>query len=212
MFVFRSAESLYGVGNAFLLGLFVTPTQVGYFASAEKISKATFGLLNPVREALYPRLSNMVHRSPADAARLARIGAAVMISGGFLLTAGVFLSAPLLIRLLMGQAFAPAVALLRILSILPALLSVTYSIGLQWLLPLGREAEVNRIILCAGALNVILSLILARRFAQIGMAWSVVCAEAFVCFNMIRVVVRSTSLLRVSLTSKPLSPEFTAID
>jgi len=40
MFLFRSAESLYGVGNVFLLGLFATPEIVGYFAVAEKISKA----------------------------------------------------------------------------------------------------------------------------------------------------------------------------
>ena len=36
LFVFRSGESLFGVENAFILGLFATPTQVGYFASAEK--------------------------------------------------------------------------------------------------------------------------------------------------------------------------------
>ena len=85
MFLFRSAESLYGVGNAFLLGLFAGPVQVGYFASAEKISRAAFGLLNPVREALYPRLSSIAHHSPAGARRLARIGMAVMIGGGLVL-------------------------------------------------------------------------------------------------------------------------------
>jgi len=37
---------------AFILGLFAPAASVGYFAIAEKISKAAFGLLNPVREAL----------------------------------------------------------------------------------------------------------------------------------------------------------------
>ncbi|MEO8662118.1 MAG: oligosaccharide flippase family protein, partial [Bryobacteraceae bacterium] len=50
LFVFRSGESLYGVGNAFILGLFAPIASVGYFAVGEKISKAVFGLLNPVRE------------------------------------------------------------------------------------------------------------------------------------------------------------------
>src|SRR5262249_107653 len=58
LFVYRGAESLYGVGNAFLLGLFAAPAEVGYFASAEKISRAIYGLLNPIRDALYPRLSH----------------------------------------------------------------------------------------------------------------------------------------------------------
>ena len=199
MFVFRSGESLYGVGNAFVLGLFAPPTLVGYFASAEKISKAVFGLLNPIREALYPRLSNVVPVSPEKAARLARIGAMVMGAGGVLLGASVFVFAPLLVHLLLGPGFAPAVTTLRILAVLPPLLSITHSVGLQWLLPRGRDAEVNRIILSAGALNLGLAILLAPHFAHLGMAWAVVCAEAFVCFSTVRAAARSRPRLRVSV-------------
>jgi PST family polysaccharide transporter len=208
MFVFRSGESLYGVGNVFLLGLFAPPAVVGYFASAEKISKAVFGLLNPIREALYPRLSNLARHASPDAARLARVGAAVMIAGGLALGASVFVFAPLLVQILMGPGFAPAVTVLRILAALPPLLSVTYSVGLQWLLPLGRDGDVNRIIIAAGALNLALAVLLAPHFAHLGMAWAVVSAEAFVCFSMVRVVLRSTSLFRDSVFSTTL-PEWT---
>ena len=208
MFVFRSAESLYGVGNAFLLGLFAGPVQVGYFASAEKISRAVFGLLNPIRESLYPRLSSMAHHSPAEAARLARVGMMVMIGGGVLLGGGVFLFAPLLIGLLMGRAFSPAVTVLRILSILPVLLSITQSAGLQWLLPFGKDSEVNRIILRAGALNVVLAVILAPYFAHVGMAVAVVCAELFVSLSMVRAAMRSTPLRdRQPVKDRALVPE-----
>ena len=206
MFVFRSGESLYVVGNAFILGLFVSPIQVGYFATAEKISRAIFGLLNPVREALYPRLSSIAHRSPIEALRLARTGVAVMVIGGALLSASLFLFSPLLIRLLMGQAFTPAVMVLRILSVLPLLLAVTQSAGMQWLLPLGRDMDVNRIILQAGALNVALAVVLAPRFAQTGMAWTVVCAETFVSLSMIRAVLRSQSEL-MGTVKPPSLPE-----
>jgi PST family polysaccharide transporter len=198
LFVFRSGESLYGVLNAFILGLFASPAQVGYFASAEKISRAMFGLLNPIREAIYPRLSSLAHEAPKRAARLARIGVTVMGAGGVLLSSFVYLFAPLLIRLLMGQAFGPAVTVLRILSILPILLSLTHSVGLQGLLPLGLDMQVNRVILRAGALNVILALLVAPRFFHIGMAWAVVSAEAFVCLNMLHLALSSTSLLRPS--------------
>ncbi|MBI1789604.1 MAG: flippase [Acidobacteria bacterium] len=196
MFVFRSGESLYGVGNAFVLGLFTTPTLVGYFASAEKISKAVYGLLNPIREALYPRLSHMVSNSPEKAARLARIGAIVTGAGGVVLGGAIFGFAPLLVYLLMGPGFAPAVTVLRILALLPPLLAITHSVGLQWLLPHGRDSEVNRIILSAGALNLALAVILAPHFAHLGMAWAVVCAEAFVCFSMVRAVARSRARFR----------------
>jgi PST family polysaccharide transporter len=188
MFVFRSAESLYGVGNALLLGLFAGPEIVGYFASAEKISKAAYGLLTPIRDSLFPRLSHLAKTGGMGAAALAKQGAAVMIGGGLLLGAGIFATAPLLIRLVLGGEYAPAVSTLRILAFLPVLLSITNSAGMQWLLPLGKDAVINRIIIMAGLLNLALSLFLAPRFAHIGMAWAVVCSEAFVSVSMVAAV------------------------
>ncbi|HLJ49459.1 MAG TPA: flippase [Bryobacteraceae bacterium] len=194
MFLFRSAESLYGVANTFLLGLFTGPEIVGYFASAEKMSKAAYGLLNPIRDAIFPRLSHLAARGHEAAAPLARIGAAIMISGGLLLGGGMFVAAPWVTKLLMGSAFEPAVTALRILSVLPLLLSITNSVGMQWLLPFGKDAVVNRIILSAGVLNVCLSFLLAPRFLHAGMAWAVVSSEAFVAVSMVVAVLRTTPL------------------
>ena len=192
MFVFRSAESLYGVGNVFLLGLFATPEIVGYFAAAEKIAKAAFGLLNPIREAIFPRLSHLAVRGGEEAAApLAKLGAALMISGGAVLGAGLYVFAPLATRLLLGGEFAPAVDALRILAVLPLLLSVTYSVGFQWLLPFGKDGVINQIILAAGLTNVALSFLLARPFQHVGMAWAVVASEAFVAISMVTVVSRT---------------------
>ena len=191
MFIFRSAESLYGVGNVFLLGLFSTPEIVGYFAAAEKIAKAAFGLLNPIREAIFPRLSNLAVRGGEEAAGpLARLGAMLMIAGGAGLGVGLFIFAPLATRLLLGGEFAPAVDALRILSVLPFFLSITYSVGFQWLLPFGKDRVINQIILAAGLLNVTLSFLFARPFQHIGMAWAVVASEAFVAVSMVTVVTR----------------------
>jgi PST family polysaccharide transporter len=194
MFVFRSAESLYGVGNVFLLGLFATPEIVGYFAAAEKIAKSAFGLLNPIREAIFPRLSHLAARGGKEAAaKLARRGAAVMISGGAILCAALLVFAPLATRLLLGGDFAPAVDALRILALLPLLLSVTYSVGFQWLLPFGKDALINQIILAAGLTNVALSFLLARPFLHVGMAWAVVVSEALVAIGMVTAVSRGTA-------------------
>jgi polysaccharide transporter, PST family len=194
MFVFRSAESLYGVGNVFLLGLFAPAAVVGYFATAEKITKAMFGLLNPIRDAVYPRLIYLAASSEKAAANLARPTIAVMVAGGFSVTATLFVMAPWLIRLLAGPNFAPAVPVLRLYSILPAMLSITYSVGLQWLLPLGRDRDVNRIIIGGACLNLVLSCLLAPRLGAMGMATSVLLSELYVCTNMVWAVWRSTNL------------------
>jgi PST family polysaccharide transporter len=194
LFVFRGGESLYGAGNAFILGLFAPISSVGYFAIAEKISKAIFGLLNPIREALYPRISRLAVTAAADAARLVRIGAAVMISGGVLLGIMLYIAAPRLIHITTGSDLRPAVTVLRIFALLPPLLSVTYSIGLQWLLPLGEDAKVNRIFLTAGALNLVTALLVAPVYQHIGMAVSVLFSETYACIAMVLAVVNRAPL------------------
>jgi polysaccharide transporter, PST family len=194
MFVFRSAESVYGIGNTFLLGLFAPAAVVGYFATAEKITKAMFGLLNPIRDSLYPRLSYLAASSEQAVAKLARNAIALMVSAGLFLTVTLFVMAPWFISLLAGPNFAPAVPVLRLYSILPLMLSITYSVGLQWLFPIGRDRVVNRIILGGGCLNLVLSCLLAPRFGAMGMATSVLLSELYVCTNMVWVVWRSTNL------------------
>ena len=160
MFLFRSGESLYGVGNAFVLGLFSSPASVGYYSLAERISRAIFGLMDPVRESIYPRLSHLAVRSQEKAARLAKLGAVLMIAGGVLLGAGVYWFAPLLIHLAGSNAFTPAVTVLRIFAILPPLLAITHSVGIQWLLAFGKDNLVNRIIMSAGVSNLALAVFL----------------------------------------------------
>lgn len=180
MFLFRSSVSLYTVGNAFILGLFVSPQFVGYYAGAEKISKAGFGLLNPISQTLYPRLVHMVHHARDRAVRLARIGVAVMGLGGLAMGAVVFFFAPLLVRIILGDGFGPAVPVLRILCLLPPLIALSNVFGIQWMLPLGMDRPFNTIILIAGAINIVLAVILAPLFGELGMAWAVVVAETFV--------------------------------
>ncbi|MBV9406790.1 MAG: flippase [Acidobacteriaceae bacterium] len=185
MFLIRSAQSLYTMGNAFLLGMFAGPTIAGYFAGPEKISRALSGLFNPIRETLYPRLSKLIHASPLQAARLARLGLIITSTGGLVIGLTIFFSAPLIIRILLGQQFGQAVPVLRVFSILPPLIAITQSIGVQWLLPLGKERLIGRIVLLAGVLNLFLAMLLVPRFAEIGMAWAVVSAETFVCLAVV---------------------------
>src|SRR6185437_1514520 len=144
-------------GNSFILGLFVSTTYVGYFAGADKIARAAFGLLIPIRDVIFARLSNLASRSLDKAERLARHGVILMVAGGFALGAVQWIFAPFIIRVLMGPAFAPAVSVLRIESAYPVLVAVTCSLATQWLVPLGYDGMVLRTTLTAGIFNMLLA-------------------------------------------------------
>lgn len=203
MFLFRASVSFYTVGNAFILGMFVSPKFVGYYAGAEKISKAFLSLLSPVNRALFPRLSHLVRHARAKAVRLARISLAVMGIGGVAMGAFTFLLAPLLVRVILGHAYAPAVPVLRILAMLPPLIALSNVFGIQWMVPLGLDRAFDSIILVAGLINVGLAVWLAPRYTDVGMACAVVCAEAFVTGAMYFLL----RLRGVEPVSYPLSAE-----
>lgn len=184
MFLLKGSLALYTSGNAFILGLFVSPRLVGYFTAAEKISRASVRLLTPVTQTFYPRVSYLVLHARAEAQRLARIGVIVTGASGLLLAMLVFLAAPWLVRIIAGPGFGPAVPLLRILALLPILIAISHAYGEQWMLPLGLERSVTLVVLLAGGVNLALAVILVPRFAAFGMACAAVSAEAVVAFGL----------------------------
>lgn len=184
MFLSRSAVSLYTTGNAFILGLFVPPQLVGFYAGAEKVIKAVLGLLGPVSQALFPRVSKMVHTAREEAAVLAKTAIIVLGSGGFLAGGAVWLLAPHLVEIALGPEFGGAVDVLRILALLPALVAASNVLGIQWLLPLGLDRPYTSIIVGGGFVNLSLAIILAPHFAHTGMASAVVASETFVTVAM----------------------------
>lgn len=216
LFIMRSAESIYTLANAFTLGVLAGPGVVGYFAGPEKISRALFGFFNPVRDALYPRLSKLMHESPAQAARLARFGIITTGLGGLAMGLFAFLFAPFLVKVVLGEEFGPAVVVLRILAILPPLISVTQSVGMGWLLPLGRDRAITRAMALGGGLNLVLALLFVPRFAHIGIAWAVVCAEALVCLLVLYAAIadpeRRLPIFRPRSSGKNVRPGEPAAD
>ena len=196
MFLMRSGAAAYSTGNVLILAIFAPASVVGYYASAEKLARAITGLLMPIRDAFYPRLSQLATHSPRENERLTRISANIESGCGLLLTIATFAFAGPIIRLVFGKTFGPAVPILEILSVLPFILSLTDSIGMQSLLPAGKESMVTKAIIGGALVNGLLALVLAPRFQGRGMAVSVDIAEAAVCAILIWIVARTTTFFR----------------
>ncbi len=184
MFLFQGSMSLYGAGNAFILGLFASPAAVGFYAGAEKLARALMGLMAPIHQSLYPRLSHLVQHNRPAAHRLARFSMFLMSSVGVVLSLAAFLGAPWAVPLILGRSFTASVPVLEILAALPLLDALGTLFGVLWMVPLGLDRQFNRVILAGGALNLVLAVVLAPRFAQLGMAAAVVATEVFVVLSL----------------------------
>lgn len=185
LFLFRAAVSLYTVGNVFILGLFVAPHLVAYYAGAERVTKAFLGMFEPLNRTFFPRLIYLARHSMRDAARLASRVTVVMGLGGLIGACLVAILAPWIVRLLLGTGYEPAVPLMRILALLLPMIALSNALGIQWMLALGMDRPFNIVILTAGLLNLGLALVLVPRLAHVGMAYVVLLVEVFVAGSML---------------------------
>ncbi len=170
LFSYRGALVLYSTGNPFVLGLLAPVSSVGYFGGADRIARAFVALVNPMSQALYPRISYLAPRSTREADRFARVALALAACIGLATGTAVWLGARVWVRLLLGPEFQPAVPVLRVLALLCPLISVNTVLALLWLLPRYLDARLNYVTLLAGAVNLALALFLAPRGTHVGMA------------------------------------------
>ncbi len=180
LFLSSSAIVLYTSGNAFILGLIASDTVVGYFTAGEKIIRAMVGVLGPLSQALFPRFSRLAKESKAKALLWGKRLLFAMGGTGLLLSIMTFVGAGLIVRVVLGPAYQPSVSVVRILALVPFLVAVSGVLGVQIMIPFGRERAIFLIVLGAGFLNVALACILADVWKADGMAVSVLIAESFV--------------------------------
>lgn len=188
MFLFRSAHSIYTLGNAFVLGLFASPRAVGYYAGAEKIGTAAVGLLAPLTTVLYPRAAALAKTSLNRAAKVTRFTLYVVGAGSVALGLILWVGAPWVIRIILGPHFGESESVLRVLSMRAPLIAWTNILGFQWLLVLGLERQFQKVTVGALILNTVLATALAPRFSYNGMAWAVLVSQAAAAVGIFIVV------------------------
>jgi O-antigen/teichoic acid export membrane protein len=184
LFLSNASMSLYTTTNTALLGIVAGPLAVGYYSAAERLTGAAQGLLAPINQTLYPRVSRLMHESRPDAYALIR--RALRNMGAFTLTLStlLFVLAPYLVDIVYGSRYQPAVTVLRWLAPLPFVIGLSNVFGLHTMLPLGMKSTFSRIVLFAGPLNVVLLLVLAGVYSAPGAACAVLITETAVTLAM----------------------------
>lgn len=194
LFIYRGAVSLYTTANVIIVGVFLSETDVGFYGGAEKISKGFLIFIGPLSQAIYPRINNLIKRDFVKAAKLALLSLKTMVLITSIISAVVFIFAPQIVTIFLGEDYYPVIYLLRVLIWILPFMAVGNVLGLQWMLPNGLDRYFNIIIIFAGIINISLAVILLQLFALEGMVWAVLSTELFVSLALLIVVVRKTNL------------------
>ncbi|RME52464.1 MAG: hypothetical protein D6795_06750, partial [Deltaproteobacteria bacterium] len=176
-FVVRISSMLYFSGNTFILGMWGTPLQIAHFAAAEKLASNLRMILRPAIETLFPRMSySVVHERRAAVSLSLRILVA-FVGIGVLCTIAIDLLAPLVVGILFGAEFRPAVPILRILGLFPLVIGVNHFLGSLWMVPLGLERAFSRVLMVMGVVNCVASIAVVKGWptdAPVAIAWVII--------------------------------------
>lgn len=185
LFGFRASSSLYTTANTLILAAVASSETVGLFAAAEKLVRAVLGLVTPVGQALLPRQSYLVAHDRAAAARLARKTITILAGGSIAAAIILAVTARPLLLATLGPDFGDAKPIFQILLVMLPLVAASNVLGVQWILPLGKDDRFLAIVLSAGLLNLVVAPLLAWRYEAIGIALAAVLAEAVVTTMML---------------------------
>lgn len=184
--IFLSSISInvYTTSNTFILGLFATDTIVGYYAAADKIRIAFQGMQSTLSQSVFPFVSNLAKESYTNFINFNRKLLRISIGSGLIISMVLFLYADELTDIILGKNFSHSADLLRIISVLPILISLSNVFGIQTMLPLGYDKAFNRIIGFAALVHIILLVIFIPDYLAKGVAYIIVVTESIVTFFM----------------------------
>jgi PST family polysaccharide transporter len=184
IFLSMVSINLYTTSNTFILGLFASEATVGYYAAADKIRIAFQGLQSVMSQSVFPYVNKLAKESKARLLsfnkQLLKLEGVVSLIVSIIL----FAFAHQLSDLILGPEFSLSGKVLRILSILPFLISLNNVFGIHTMIPLGFEKSFSSIISGAAIVHIVLLLILIPQYFAIGTAIVVSITELLITVLM----------------------------
>ncbi len=161
-FLSALATNLYITSTAVILGFYAPMAQVGFFAAVMKLVYPVQGLLGPLVQATYPRISQLAATDKKAAYALIQKAFYLQGAGGLILTLILMLGAPWIAPLMFGQGMVGASEVLFWLAPVVLFGALANVFGTQSLIPFGQERYFSRVLISAGILHVsVLTLVLS---------------------------------------------------
>ena len=176
--------SCYTSITPIILGSIEGVNAVGYYTFADRFRSLAQSILNPISQAIFPRLSNLFSKSTEEAKKLIIKSSIVIIITSVSSTILLWLFAPYIVLMMGGESFRPAITILRWLSPLPFIVSISNILGLQVLLPTQKTSIFNRILAVCGVISLLMIVPLIHWNGYIGAPVNTLITESMVSILM----------------------------
>lgn len=176
-FASNVSSLLFNTSNVFLLGYLKSNTEVAIYSGAERIASGLYSMVVPINNGIYPYISAQASTNREAFRRMFRrtLGIIAILFGGGSALLLVF-SRPLA-RIILGAGFAGSENVLGIFSPLPLFVAINSTINVLFFVSLDMEHVRTSNIVAAGAVNVVLCLLLIPAHSYSGAAVAFVLSQ-----------------------------------
>lgn len=170
--------SMYTTANLTILGFYLSDTEVGYFAGAQKIMMvANMCVILPVSTAIFPEMSKRWEEDNYVGERYFRKVLCYAGMVGLLLSTLLYILSPWLVSLFLGEDFVNSVLLLKWMSFVPALIMIATILTVQGLYGHGLQRYAPWVGLGVGVICVSMNMTLIPRYGEYSCVVSMMVAE-----------------------------------
>ena len=177
-FAMSVATTVYTNLDTVMLGFIDTDSEVGFYNTAVKVKNVLCSLVTSLGTVLLPRMSCLAEEKKWDEFYLLvkkALNFVLLISLPLTVFFVIFSSES--IMLLSGKMFLPATVPMQIITPTIILIGITNVLGIQVLVPLGREKQVLYSEVAGAVINLIINSLLIPSFASSGAAIGTLIAE-----------------------------------
>ena len=184
-FIYKSSNNIMLSAGPALVGIMCGQASVAKFVPAEKIIKASVGLVGPVLIGLYPYLSRRLLQTAEINLKLSSIIVAFLFGAGIVGAAIIACAGNFLIHLMLGPGFEEAVSILQVFVFIIPFRMMNQSIGLTIFMPLGKDKVLSICLMFFSMLSLCLAAALSYWYDLIGIVYGLVLAEVLFSISLI---------------------------
>lgn len=199
LFAHKGFTMMTATSSTYLLSLFSSAAQVGWYGAAERLAAVGLSLMQPANHVLVGTVARQISakESEADAWRLMRGALVAMTAFGVVLLVGTLALAGIAVPVILGPDFAPSVPLLCTLGLLFPFAALSQVITGYVLIPLRHDALVSRVSVAAALVTVLLVVALALLHDGAGVAWARVASQVGLSLTLVAVLHRKQLIARI---------------
>ena len=172
LFAYRGLSMIVASASTYLLSLFASAAEVGYYGSAERLANVVLSLMQPANQVLIGTVTWRLGSSETEAAAYAlmRKGLAGMGAFGIAACVGALTLSPYLIPIIFGPGFDGSIPIMQLHGLMFPFAALGQVVCMYVLIPLREDRLVMKITAGGAVCSLIAMLLLVRDFSGLGVA------------------------------------------